>query len=53
MAIRRLADHDRLLNMKIENASFFEPWAQRHISHKYPHIENDWGCDAGYYGYLW
>ncbi|RHZ55167.1 uncharacterized protein CDV56_106039 [Aspergillus thermomutatus] len=41
MAIRRPADHDRLLNMKIENASFFEPWAQRHISHKYPHAESD------------
>ncbi|KAL3438883.1 hypothetical protein BDV09DRAFT_191589 [Aspergillus tetrazonus] len=33
MAIRRPADHDCLLNMKIKNESFFEPWARQHISH--------------------
>ncbi|OGE56037.1 hypothetical protein PENARI_c003G02827 [Penicillium arizonense] len=36
MAIRKPADHDRLLGMKIKHASFFEPWAQQHISHKFP-----------------
>lgn len=40
MAIRRPADHDRLLNMKIKNESFFEPWARQHISHKYPDADD-------------
>ncbi|KAL4912145.1 hypothetical protein BDW62DRAFT_195332 [Aspergillus aurantiobrunneus] len=40
MAIRKPADHDRLLNMRIKNESFFEPWAQQHVSHKYPNAEN-------------
>ncbi|KAJ5371653.1 hypothetical protein N7517_003659 [Penicillium concentricum] len=39
MAIRRPADHDRLLGIKIKNASFFEPWAQQHVSHKFPNAE--------------
>ncbi|KAL4911001.1 hypothetical protein BDW74DRAFT_4707 [Aspergillus multicolor] len=39
MAVRRPADHDRLLNMKVKNESFFAPWAQQHISHKYPDAE--------------
>ncbi|KXG52017.1 uncharacterized protein PGRI_083010 [Penicillium griseofulvum] len=41
MAIRRPADHDRLLGIKIKNASFFEPWAQQHVSHKFPNIDAD------------
>ncbi|KAL4746586.1 hypothetical protein BDW72DRAFT_184586, partial [Aspergillus terricola var. indicus] len=40
MAVRRPADHDRLLNMKVKNESFFEPWAYQHISHKYPDAES-------------
>ncbi|KAF3015229.1 hypothetical protein E8E15_006607 [Penicillium rubens] len=36
MAIRRPADHDRLLGVKIKDESYFEPWAQQHISHKFP-----------------
>jgi hypothetical protein len=40
MAARRPADHDRLLNMKIKNGSFFEPWARQHISHKYPDADD-------------
>ncbi|EED18570.1 conserved hypothetical protein [Talaromyces stipitatus ATCC 10500] len=40
MAIRKPADHDRLLNMKTKNESYFEPWAQQHISHKYPEAGN-------------
>ncbi|KAL4820493.1 hypothetical protein BDW67DRAFT_95799 [Aspergillus spinulosporus] len=40
MAVRRPADHDRLLNMKIKNESFFEPWARQHISHKYPDADD-------------
>ncbi|KAJ5189967.1 hypothetical protein N7472_008981 [Penicillium cf. griseofulvum] len=39
MAIRRPADHDRLLGIKIKNASFFEPWAQQHVSHKFPNAD--------------
>ncbi|KAJ5953007.1 uncharacterized protein N7479_011420 [Penicillium vulpinum] len=41
MAIRRPADHDRLLGVKIKNASFFEPWAQQHVSHKFPHADEN------------
>ncbi|KAL4745522.1 hypothetical protein BDW72DRAFT_198568 [Aspergillus terricola var. indicus] len=40
MAVRRAANHDRLLNMKIKNESFFEPWARQHISHKCPDAED-------------
>ncbi|KAJ5186375.1 hypothetical protein N7449_011139 [Penicillium cf. viridicatum] len=36
MSIRRPADHDRLLGVKIKDESYFEPWAQQHISHKFP-----------------
>ncbi|KAE8327556.1 hypothetical protein BDV39DRAFT_204869 [Aspergillus sergii] len=39
MEIRKPADHDRLMGVKLKNASFFEPWAQQHISHKYPDAE--------------
>ncbi|KAL4929904.1 uncharacterized protein BDV17DRAFT_51795 [Aspergillus undulatus] len=41
MAIRKPADIDRLLNVKIKNESYFEPWAQQHVSHKYPAAETD------------
>jgi hypothetical protein len=41
MAIRKPADHDRLLGVKIKHASFFEPWAQQHISHKFPDAEDN------------
>ncbi|OQE36869.1 hypothetical protein PENCOP_c011G07652 [Penicillium coprophilum] len=41
MAIRRPADHDRLMEIKIKNASFFEPWAKQHVSHKFPNAEAD------------
>ncbi|KAJ5985298.1 hypothetical protein N7522_012494 [Penicillium canescens] len=41
MAIRKPADHDRLVRMKIKHASFFEPWAQQHISHKFPGAEDN------------
>lgn len=36
MSIRRPADHDRLLGVKVKDESYFEPWAQQHISHKFP-----------------
>jgi hypothetical protein len=36
MAIRKPADHDRLLNIKLKDEAFFEPWARQHITHKYP-----------------
>ncbi|EEA19561.1 hypothetical protein TMatcc_009696 [Talaromyces marneffei ATCC 18224] len=36
MAIRRPADHDRLLNIRVKDDSFFEPWARQHVSQKYP-----------------
>ncbi|KAB8211502.1 hypothetical protein BDV34DRAFT_184831 [Aspergillus parasiticus] len=39
MEIRKPADHDRLMGVKLKDASFFEPWAQQHISHKYPDAE--------------
>ncbi|KAJ5153674.1 uncharacterized protein N7500_009113 [Penicillium coprophilum] len=39
MAIRRPADHDRLMGIRIKNASFFEPWAKQHVSHKFPNAE--------------
>ncbi|KAB8279100.1 hypothetical protein BDV30DRAFT_71792 [Aspergillus minisclerotigenes] len=39
MEIRKPADHDRLMGVKFQDASFFEPWAQQHISHKYPNAE--------------
>ncbi|KGO59450.1 hypothetical protein PEX2_074300 [Penicillium expansum] len=40
MAIRRPADHDRLLGVKIKDESYFELWAQKHISHKFPNAKN-------------
>ncbi|KAJ5589278.1 hypothetical protein N7537_011956 [Penicillium hordei] len=36
MSIRRPADHDRLLGVEVKDGSYFEPWAQQHISHKFP-----------------
>ncbi|KAL3473403.1 hypothetical protein BJX99DRAFT_233685 [Aspergillus californicus] len=39
MAIRKPAPLDRLLHTRIKNESFFEPWAQQHVSHKYPSAE--------------
>ncbi|KAJ5767073.1 uncharacterized protein N7511_004689 [Penicillium nucicola] len=39
MAIRKPADHDRLVGMNLKHASFFKPWAQQHISHKFPDAE--------------
>lgn len=36
MAIRKPADHDRLLGTKINNLFFVEPWTQRHVRQKFP-----------------
>lgn len=40
MAIRRPADHDRVLNMRIKDELYFEPWARQHVSNKYPNAED-------------
>lgn len=40
LAIRRPAGHDRLLNIKINDNSYFEPWARQHVSQKYPEAED-------------
>lgn len=40
MAIRSPADHDRLLNIRTKDDSYFEPWARQHVSHKYPDVED-------------
>lgn len=39
MAIRRPARHDQLLGMERSDATSFEPWAQQHVSNKYPHAD--------------
>lgn len=40
MAIRSPADHDRLLNIRVKDNSFFEPWARQHVSQKYPDADD-------------
>ncbi|KAI7973132.1 hypothetical protein EIK77_004409 [Talaromyces pinophilus] len=40
MEIRNPADHDRLLNIRVKDDSFFEPWARQHVSHKYPDADD-------------
>lgn len=39
MAIRRPAQHDRLMGTRKLDAEPFKFWARQHVSHKYPHAE--------------
>lgn len=41
MAIRQPAQHDQLLGARSVDGTYFEPWAQQHVSHKYPNADND------------
>ncbi|KAI9367682.1 hypothetical protein BJX61DRAFT_547260 [Aspergillus egyptiacus] len=41
MAIRRPARHDQLLETRTIDVTLFIPWAQRHISDKYPGLESE------------
>ncbi|KAF3397311.1 hypothetical protein DPV78_007972 [Talaromyces pinophilus] len=40
IAIRSPADHDRLLNTRVKDNSFFELWARQHVSRKYPDADD-------------
>ncbi|KAL2783481.1 hypothetical protein BJX66DRAFT_344883 [Aspergillus keveii] len=39
MAIRQPARHDQLLETRMIDATVFVPWAERHVSDKYPGLE--------------
>ncbi|KAJ0415252.1 hypothetical protein BJY00DRAFT_293763 [Aspergillus carlsbadensis] len=39
MAIRQPARHDQLLETRMIDATVFVPWAERHVSDKYPDLE--------------
>jgi hypothetical protein len=39
MAIRQPARHDQLLETRMIDATVFVPWAERHVSDKYPSLE--------------
>lgn len=40
MAIRQPAQHDQLLGARSIDGTYFQPWAQQHVSHKYPHADS-------------
>ncbi|EAU32780.1 predicted protein [Aspergillus terreus NIH2624] len=41
IAIRKPAHHDQLVGMRVGEAAFFKPWARQHITHKFPHAEDE------------